>query len=261
MKIALIGIGRLENDYAREWVEHHLKVGFDHIIIADNNHDGEDRFEDVVGDYVKDGKVAIEDFRNMESAQRTAYNALYRKYGKKYDWLAYFDFDEFLCLEDGMTSVKQLVERHAGKANCIMVPWMVMTDSNLVRKDSRPLMDRFTEKADYVSLGKCIIRGGMGGVRFTGSVHVPYQPVLRCCTPTGAPARQHRRQESDYSVAYLKHFSTKTIEEWLTNKSRKGTAGRSYERFKEHYKDYFFTINKRTPEKERFIEDFKNGRT
>ena len=31
MKTALVAIGRRENQYAREWVSHHLALGFDHI--------------------------------------------------------------------------------------------------------------------------------------------------------------------------------------------------------------------------------------
>lgn len=260
MKVALCAIGRLENDYAREWVEHHISIGFDKIIIADNNHCGEEHFEYVLQDYIDKKKVTILNYRDMESAQRKAYNEMYDRYSNHYDWIAFFDFDEFLCVSDGLKNVKELLQRHSEKADCVMIPWMMMTDSGLVRKDSRPLMERFTEHLEEYGLGKGIIRGGIYGLRYTKSVHVPYYPSLRCCTPTGEETRQHRRQKSDYSVAYLKHFSTKTIEEWLTNKCRKGTAGRSFERFKEHYKDYFFTINERTDEKEQFITNFNKGR-
>jgi predicted ThiF/HesA family dinucleotide-utilizing enzyme len=64
MTTALVGIGRLENRYAREWVEHHLRTGFDTIIIADNNHRGEDRFEDVLQTHIDDGTVIILDYRD-----------------------------------------------------------------------------------------------------------------------------------------------------------------------------------------------------
>ena len=294
MKTALIAIGRRENQYAREWVKHHLALGFDHIYIYDNNHDGEEMFIDVLMDYVEQGRVTIIDYRNQEKAQRPAYNDAYRRVSSHYDWLAFFDFDEFLCLgrteEEGRTDSTDGTDIFAAyerqgegrtdstdgtdgekplraflgglpqEYNCVMVPWLMMTDSGLVRNDGRPLMQRFTESTTRGGgQGKCIVRGGIGGLRFTNSVHVPYEPLLRCCTPKGEPTIQKRHQPEDTTVAYLKHFSTKTIEEWLSNKMQKGAAGITYDTFREKYKDYFFTINERTPEKEAFINNYRKN--
>ena len=88
MKIALVAIGRRENRYAREWVEHYLELGFDHIYICDNNHDGEENFEDVLGDRIAEHKVSIHDYRNRQGVQVVAYNEMYRLYGGQYDWMA-----------------------------------------------------------------------------------------------------------------------------------------------------------------------------
>ena len=109
--IALVAIGRRENQYAREWVQHHLAQGFDHIYIYDNNHDGEDRFDTVLGDFVAETRnsasagspsgnpVTIIPYRNRSGAstQRDAYNDAYARFARHHDWLAFFDFDEFLC--------------------------------------------------------------------------------------------------------------------------------------------------------------------
>lgn len=255
MKTALVAIGRRENQYAREWVSHHLALGFGHIYIYDNNHKGEDHFETVLNDFVADGRVTVIDYRDKERAQRSAYNDAYQRLSKEYDWLAFFDFDEFLCLPSDLSA---FLESTPACYHAVMIPWLMMTDSGLVRNDGRPLMERFTESTTRgEQQGKCIIRTGIPGARFTKSVHVPYTPELRCCNPKGEPTAQHRLQPRDTSVAYLKHFSTKTIEEWLTNKWQKGAAGCSYEKFQRQYADYFFTINERTPEKEQFIKNFK----
>jgi hypothetical protein len=57
MKVALCVIGRLENQYAVEYVEYYKSLGFDKIFIYDNNHDGEEHFEDVLQTYIDDGLV------------------------------------------------------------------------------------------------------------------------------------------------------------------------------------------------------------
>lgn len=250
----------MENQYAREWVSHHLALGFEHICIYDNNHDGEERFEDVLGDYIEQGCVSIIDYRNIEKAQRSAYNNAYARLSPHFDWLAFFDFDEFLCFtsQNNDKPLQAFLHDIPKDYHAVMIPWLMMTDSGLIHNDQRPLMERFTESTTRgEQQGKCIIRTGIPGARFTKSVHVPYTPVLKCCNPRLQPTAQHRLQPQDTSVAYLKHFSTKTIEEWLTNKWQKGAAGCSYEKFQRQYQDYFFRINERTPEKEAFIKTFK----
>ena len=259
MKTALVAIGRRENQYAREWVEHHLRKGFDHIYIYDNNHDGEEHFEDVLDDFVVDNTVSIIDYRNIEKAQRMAYNSAYQHLSAYYDWIAFFDFDEFLCFPnaDKSGTVADFLYSIPQDYHAVMIPWLMMTDSGMVYNDGRPCMERFKESTGNGSgQGKCIVRTRIPGLRFTKSVHVPYEPVLRCCTPKGELTVQKRHQPQDTSVAYLKHFSTKTIEEWLTNKWQKGAAGITYDTFREKYQDYFFTINERTPEKEAFIRNY-----
>lgn len=260
MRVALVAIGRMENDYAREFVGHHLSVGFDKVVIYDNNRRGEEHFEDVLQDYISRGQVEVVDYRDREAAQRGAYNDAYQRLSSEYDWIAFFDFDEYLCLPEGEHSgtVAGLLRRVPKEFQVVMVPWLIMTDSGLVRKDGRPLMERFTEYVLHPStLGKCIVRTGIVGLCFVKSVHIPSRPMLRCCTPLLKPTEQSNRQPQDLSVAYLRHFCTKTIEEWVMNKWKKGAAGVTYEKFKEQYKDYFFRFNERTAEKEAFIKNYE----
>ena len=64
----------------------------------------------------------------------------------------------------------------------------------------------------------------------------------------------------DFSVAYIRHYSTKTIGEWVKNKMKRGTGNRTAERCKEDLTlDFFFAFNKKTEEKllyaERILKD------
>lgn len=62
MKNAVVAIQRLEGKYLQEWVGHYLSLGFDLVIICDNNQlsDNEDVTE-ILSDYIKDKKVIIDD--------------------------------------------------------------------------------------------------------------------------------------------------------------------------------------------------------
>ena len=99
MKVALCAIGRLENNYIREWVEHYKMLGFDNIILYDNNYDGEDHFEDVISDYIDSGFVDVINYRNKQVCQIKAYDECYHNHSNDYDWIAFFDIDEFLTLD------------------------------------------------------------------------------------------------------------------------------------------------------------------
>ena len=247
--IALVGIGRKENLYAREWVDHHLKLGFDHVFIADNNLESEERFEDVLGDYVEHGKVTIVNFRNKASVQLEAYNAIYKRWGGEYEWMAFFDFDEFLWFRRG--NLQTLTDN---EEDVVVVNWECYGDCGLAKYDERPVMDRFGDplkhplyvqyqnhaENDHV---KSIVRCGKG-LQFTRTPHTPgYLSPFRKYDPK--------------ANVVLRHYITKTAEEWKW-KQQKGSGMRSLPRWREAYKDRFWKYNEKTKEKEDIM---KNERT
>lgn len=59
MKVLLCCCVKCENRYIREWVLHYRQLGFDNIVIYDNNDIGGERLEDVIGDQISDGFVIL----------------------------------------------------------------------------------------------------------------------------------------------------------------------------------------------------------
>ena len=57
--VLLCAIGKCENIYAKEFVEHYKNIGVSKIVIYDNNDNDVERFEDVLYEYVNDGFVEI----------------------------------------------------------------------------------------------------------------------------------------------------------------------------------------------------------
>ena len=269
--IALCVIGRRENRYAREFVVHYWDVGFDKIIICDNNHDGEEHFEDVLSDFIEDGFVEILNYRNLVGVQRQSYADVYRRYGKHYRWIAFFDFDEFFVIngQDGHrghgVGVHELM-RNYENYDCVLFNWQNYGDNGLLRDDGRCLSERFTEPlpfnhvAQYEGIPdndhvKCIVHGGLELVEFDDSPHLPSNS-MRCCNSLGDPCRQSPFQRYNFSVAYLKHYATKTVEEWYLNKWKKGTGNKiNRAHFESNYANRFFIYNERTQEKEDIMRE------
>lgn len=260
MKAAVVAIGRRENQYAREFVEHHLALGFSTIIICDNNRGEEEHFEEVLGPYVESGQVIIMDYRDRDAVQVKAYSEIYLQFGPQFDWLAFFDFDEHLHLAEGVT-LEQLLTRDT---DAILVNWKCYGDNGLVKKDPRPLEDRFTRPLPQDLCVqyrwpenrhiKSIVRGkkNLQGLLFTRNPHIPNVPRLE--SPSGRQLPSSPFQDYEERVAVLHHYITKTAEEWA-EKWRKGTGARPLSGFHTAYGSRFFKYNKRTPEKEAMLKD------
>ena len=262
--IALCVIGRRENRYAREFVAHYKELGFDKVFICDNNHDGEERFEEVLQDFIGDGFVEILNYRNLISAQRKSYEDVYRRYGSKYRWIAFFDFDEFLTIVSG-SNIHKLMSSYE-EYDCVLFNWQNYGDNGLLRDDGRNLSERFTEPlpfdhfAQYPNIPdnyhvKCVVRGGLPLVEFNDSPHLPSN-AMRCCNSICELCRQSPFQKYNFSVAYLKHYATKTVEEWYSNKWQKGTGNNvNRAHFESQYANRFFSYNERTQEKENIMRE------
>ena len=254
-KVALCAIGRLENRYAVEWVEHYNALGVDKIFIYDNNRveDGE-LFQDVLQPYIEAGFVEITYF---EGLQRDAYEKCYRDHSDEYDWIGFFDFDELVDFANVRMTIPVWIDQY--NADVVCLNWQVMTDNGLTHYDPRPMKERFTEgTGEDFGINhhvKSFVRGGLEGVTFCDP-HIPTTPELVCVNVLGERIEQKSVQPKViHSVARLLHFNTKTAEEWATLKMRRlSPCGDEYNReMKAKNVDYFFSINERTPEKEEIL--------
>ena len=253
-KVAVCAIGRLENRYAVEWVEHYKRLGVDKIFIYDNNRvsDGE-LFADVLQPYIDSGFVEVVYFDGL---QKQAYEKCYRDHNQDYEWIGFFDFDELVCIEDGR-DIHRFLEDY--EADVVSLNWMTMTDSGLTHYDERPMAERFTqgtgEDFEINRHVKSFVRSGINGISFNDP-HIPNAPALQCENVLHERIEQIPVQpKAIHSVAYIKHYNTKTAEEWATLKMRRlSPCGDEYNReMKAKNVDYFFSINERTPEKEAIL--------
>ena len=254
-KVAVCAIGRLENRYAVEWVEHYKQLGVDKIFIYDNNRisDGE-LFADVLQPYIEAGLV---DVKPWDGLQKEAYEDCYNRHNQDYDWIGFFDFDEFVEIQDGR-NVKDFLTGFEF-ADVVVMNWRTMTDNGLVHYEPKPLKERFTEGTDE-SLAinrhvKSFVRGGIDGISFNDP-HCPNAPELTVVNVHGIRVEQVPIQtQVIHDVAWIDHYNTKTAEEWATLKMRRlSPCGEKYNReMKAKNVEYFFGINERTPEKEEIL--------
>lgn len=113
MKIALCCIAKNENQYFTEWVSHHLKMGFDHVIIYDNNS---------TPPVPKRKRYTVVKWTDtaFRSQQRAYLNACTRF--AEFDYIAFLDVDEFYQSKSGnvKTDIASL-----GNPDAIGVYWRI----------------------------------------------------------------------------------------------------------------------------------------
>lgn len=267
-KIALCCIAKMENDYIRFFVEYYRALHFDTIFIYDNNDPDGECFEDVIGDYISSGFVKIIDYRGKKQAQLMAYQNCYDTYNKQYDWIAFFDCDEFLTFAGGTADVHVFFSRKEFCHYHVMhINWKVYGDNDLLDNDGRNVVERFKDPVmplDIKSPGnsvpennhvKSIVRGGLAAVQWV-SVHTPYCKFCHCCDPQGHPIDMNSPFNNfDYTIVYLRHYSTKTVGEWIKNKMKRGIPDRSEDNWRNILNlDFFFRFNKKTKEKIEYAE-------
>ena len=270
IRTLLCCIGRQENQYIREYVEYYKNLGITNIVLYDNNYDGEENFEDVIGDYINSGFVILKDYRNRKKCQLQAYQECYKEFGKKYNWICFFDCDEFLTFKDDIKIDGYLSQAIFKKYNAIKVNWMIYGDGGMARNDGRPLLERIkepvmplTKKIGYKfpenNHIKTIIRGGLVSPQFMGQPHSTN--VAKQCTASGKQVDKAVSpfNEMDYDMAWLRHYSTKTAEEYAY-KMKKGFPDQEFsdEKRKICVETRFFRYNEITEEKINIISDILN---
>lgn len=272
-KIALCCIAKMENDYIRFFVEYYKALHFDKIIIYDNNDSDGEKCEDVINDYIQSGFVKIIDFRGRKVAQLSAYQNCYDRFNKQYDWIAFFDVDEFLTFSDGSDDIHDFLNQEKFLPYQLMhINWKVYGDNDLLDNDGRNVVERFVEPLPnntgmyYHNLPennhiKSLIRGGLSYIKWIRDPHTPISGGYHCCNPLGESVSANSPfLDYDFSVAFIRHYSTKTIGEWVKNKMKRGFPDRSEDNWKNILNlDFFFRYNKKTEEKLKYAETILNG--
>ena len=100
IKVCLCTIGKKENLYAREYVEYYKNLGIKKIFLYDNNDENDEKFDVILKEYIDEGLVEIINIRGKIAPQVKAMDDCRKRNYKKFDWLMFFDMDEFLYLRN-----------------------------------------------------------------------------------------------------------------------------------------------------------------
>ena len=264
IKVCICTLAKDENKYILEFVEHYKKYGIDKIYLYDNNDIDGERFDDILRKYIEDEFVLIKDWRGIKGTS-TYYGIMdscYQTYHDQYDWLIFYEIDEFLYLKNYKNIKSYLISNRFKKCESIQLNWVHMSDNNKIYYENKSLAERFPEigknvnryKFNKICFVKTIIRGHLKNINITHNHFLSKK--LKACNGFG---RMNKNKgilslRPDYEYNYIKHYYSKSAQEFV-EKINRGDLLRGNEiEIIEWAIEKFFYINEITKEKIEYIQ-------
>ena len=277
LKVALCAIAKNENLYIREWVEWYKNIGISKIFLYDNNELDGERFEEVINDYIESGFVEVIDKRGIvksvksdkdgQTTQGLAYSDCYYSHYKEFDWIFFFDIDEYLEIYDKYSNLYEFLNDF-NEYDGIRVQWKMYGDNDNVYYENKPLFERFKNESNVTY--DCHVKQILNCKSiFTNKLlfcaHGVFNKNYKFVNVLKMPCRNVYMDFKEYTdlPVYLNHFYSKSTEEFLKRKYNKTSAVSGVNNTRnfniEFLKNQYFTHNKLTSEKEKMFDKYKKN--
>jgi len=221
-KIALVCIAKSEDLYLQEWIDYHLKLGFDDIHIFQNNW----RFKEVItNERVYFHEWDFKSRQNEEpiwvnNIQARCYTEFSKNYYEEYEWAAFFDVDEFLVLKKNKDVIEFI--RNYDNVECLIVNWAFFGDNGIKEFDEKEtsVIDRFTKRQrDPSPQFKSICKLGPD---MKHQVHWTTGIWTDTHLNTGNTGYN---KNASLEIAQLNHYFSKTFPEFVSKVERGNACG------------------------------------
>lgn len=235
MILGLGAIAKNEGPYLLEWIAWHRLMGFDRIIICDN--DSTDGSTELLAALDRAGVITHIPFPDPpgDRPQCPAYREVLRRVQGEIDWLAMFDLDEFL-MPTGDLNLRQILMRQPSDAGGIVLNWAIFGSNGLSLAGDGLVTERFVRRAEQNSelnaFVKPIVR--VSDVDLRAGIADPHSFPLRrrryYARPDGTVAqipttgRYGFCEPVDWTGLRLNHYAVKSRTEFFRIKQPRGDA-------------------------------------
>lgn len=202
-KIVLVCIAKDEDYYIEEWLNYNFKLGFDKIILYQNNWKCN----------INNPNLIKIDWPG-EYQQLLAYNDFIDRLSDDYDYAAFLDCDEFLVLKKHK-NIHEFI-REYGKNRNICINWQFYGSCGKEKRDGNSLIKQFTKRQSdvndhiksiiYLRIDQWMERG-----------HNPDYP-MHDTNSKEVTGPWNKNGPSD--VAIINHYKDKTLEDYKEYKKR-----------------------------------------
>lgn len=262
LRIAIAIIVKDEVEYLKDWLDYHFNIGFNKIFLGVNDNEGPEKYP-YLSEYGR--KIKVFDLSGQEGVQKEFYNSIIDN--EKYDWCAFIDTDEYITFKEG-TGYKTIEDFLSDKkrirtAKAYKMNWEIYGDDGHIFYEDKPVTECFIkplpllpvtykfpeqyhtksflskkEKHHFTTNPHTVAGGNYFLPDGTKSTDSPFNNFI------------------EKSNIYIRHYYTKTIEEWCRHK-----LGRNYADYKRvpwisYYPiEKFFQYNQCTEDKINFLKN------
>jgi Glycosyl transferase family 2 len=196
MKTAVVCIAKNEDYYLDEWLEYNHKLGFDRIIMYENNWRCP-----IEKDYLTkipfDGQVM----------QLPAYND-FIKNNKEYDWAAFIDCDEFITLLKH-SNIKDLIKEYENNTG-IALNWFLFGSGGKMKRENNSLLKQFTYRSSEIDRHIKVIMN----MKYKFEMILPHNSNLLVVDTNKKLLLGPFNYGGPHDVAYISHYHNKTYEDF-----------------------------------------------
>lgn len=230
MRTAICVIIKNENDYLDEWINYHLNLGINEIFLYEDY--GSKSHLDIITPY--EDRVHLnpidviyncsnDDIEKHSFKQTQLFEYFSKIYKNDFDWILFIDIDEFLVLSQPL---HELLTEYSDKT-AIFLKWMVYGASGHLNKPVGKVMDNYT---DFVVA--------------TFDYNFQFKSFINC-KKNIKWINNHEVKDGVYPTdecgihkAYIKHYFTKSWEEWKTKILDRGDLSTGHRKLMQ-----FFILN------------------
>ena len=196
MKVVLVCIAKNEDYYLEEWLEYNHKLGFDHIILYENN------WRCLINKpYLT--KISFDG----EVMQLSAYDS-FIKNNMDYDWVSFMDCDEFITLKKH-NNIKDFIKDY-NNPNGISLNWFLFGSGDKKTRESISLLQQFKYRNSKVDKHIKVIMN----LKSKFHMVLPHNANIPVFDTNRKLILGPFNENGPTDVAYINHYRNKTYEDY-----------------------------------------------
>jgi len=229
-----------EQSYIREWALYNRSIGFDKIVLYDDN--STKPYDNVIGDLIKEGFVEIRKWEGEQWQRQTkAFNDFVWSgdWGEE-DYCAFIDVDEFIVF-DKVKTVAEFMEFYKEFAG-VGLSWRLFNANGRIEAPRGiSTFEAYTSEFEYIEPRIKVI-GRLKDILTFPTVHYFVPNKGRLVTTNNQTINGMNVEYCDYTNGHINHYITKSWQDWVKRLKRGNmTKGlRKVETFFEYNPDMLY---------------------